>query len=319
MNTDTNGCVKSEFPGDIQLSSPSDPPQPQVVALGEVLWDVYGDSRRLGGAALNFGAHARRLGHPITLITAVGLDEPGQQAMEMIEALDLDTRLLQITSRHPTGAAEVRIASDGKPQFTIIRPAAYDAVDLTPAGLESLRSQNPAWVYYGTLFASTEAGKDVLLRLLSTLDRAFTFYDVNLRPGSDSAALVRQLLMHADVVKINEEELVRVAEFTGLPSEMEAFCREGASRYGWQAAAVTLGDRGCGILANGQYAEAVGHPVDVVDTVGAGDAFSAAFMHGISLGWPVEKIATFANRVGALVASRHGAIPEWTFEEALKL
>jgi fructokinase len=100
---------------------------------------------------------------------------------------------------------------------------------------------------------------------------------------------------------------------------VEAFCREGSALYGWQAVAVTLGDRGCAVLANGDYVEAGGHPVDVVDTVGAGDAFAAAFMHGLSRKWPATKIASFANRVGALVASRHGAIPDWSLEEAVKM
>ena len=82
---------------------------------------------------------------------------------------------------------------------------------------------------------------------------------------------------------------------------------------------MTLGERGCAILAGGRYVESAGHPVDVVDTVGAGDAFSAAFMHGLSLQWPASEIAYFSNRVGALVASRHGAIPDWTLEEAVSL
>ena len=130
---------------------------------------------------------------------------------------------------------------------------------------------------------------------------------------------MKQLLAHAGVVKLNEEELHRVHEFTGLPSGVEAFCCEGAARYGWQAVAVTLGDRGCAILANGQYAEAAARAVDVADTVGAGDAFAAAFMHGLSMNWPAAEIASFANRVGALVVSRRGAIPDWTLEEATKL
>jgi fructokinase len=145
------------------------------------------------------------------------------------------------------------------------------------------------------------------------------FYDVNLRPGSDSPDLVRELLQLADVVKLNEEELQRVHEFTGLPADVEAFCRKGSDRYGWRAVGVTLGERGCAILSGGQYVESVGHPVDVVDTVGAGDAFAAAFMHGLSQNWPAGEIGAFANRVGALVASRHGAIPDWTLEEAVSL
>jgi fructokinase len=148
---------------------------------------------------------------------------------------------------------------------------------------------------------------------------AKNFYDLNLRPGSDSPKLVCELLQSADVVKLNEEELQRVHEFSGLPLNVEAFCREGSARFGWQAVGVTLGDRGCAVLAGGHYVEAAVHPVEVVDTVGAGDAFAAAFMHGLSQNWPAAEIACFANRIGALVASRHGAIPDWTLEEAVKL
>jgi fructokinase len=118
-------------------------------------------------------------------------------------------------------------------------------------------------------------------------------------------------------VKLNEEELRRVHEYTGLPLSYETFCREAAARYGWKAVAVTLGARGCALLANEHYVEAVGPAVDVADPVGAGDAFAAAFMHGMSLNWAAAEIAAFANRVGGLVASREGAIPDWTFEEAV--
>jgi fructokinase len=294
-------------------------PLPHAVVLGEVLWDLFEHSRRLGGAPLNFGVHARRLGHPVTLISALGADEPGEQAAEMIAALDLDTRFLQKTSRFPTGTAQVQIEHSGVTQFTIPRPAAYDAVDLSAHDLELLEQDARGWFYYGTLFASTDPGKNVLHQILSALRGAAKFYDLNLRPGADSPQLVAELLQHADVVKLNEEELHRVREFSGLPLNVEAFCREGSARYGWQAVGVTLGDRGCAVLAGGHYVEAAVHSVNVVDTVGAGDAFAAAFMHGLSLNWPAADIACFANRVAALVASRHGAIPDWTLEEAVKL
>ena len=213
----------------------------------------------------------------------------------------------------------MQIGPGGKTQFSIKRPAAYDAVTLSDAEIELLRKEAPAWFYYGTLFASTVKGKELLHRLLEALGGAVKFYDLNLRPGADSPELVRELLQRADVVKLNEEEVQRVHEFTDLPLEVEAFCREGSARYGWRAAGVTLGERGCAILAGGQYVKSVGQPVAVVDTVGAGDAFAAAFMHGLSLNWPASEIAVFANRVGGLVASRHGAIPDWTLEEAVSL
>ena len=292
---------------------------PRAVVLGEVLWDLFEHSRRLGGAPLNFGVHARRLGHPVTLISALGADELGERAAEMIASLDLDTRLLQTASRFPIGAAQVQIGRGGVTQFTILRPAAYDAVDLSAHDLDLLQQCAPGWFYYGTLFASTHQGKKVLLQILRALRGSAKFYDLNLRRESDSPELVSELLQSADVVKLNEEELQRVHEFAGLPLNVEAFCREGSARYGWKAVGVTLGERGCAVLAGGQYARAPGHPVKVVDTVGAGDAFAAAFMHGLSLNWPASEIATVANRVGALVASRHGAIPDWTLEEAAKL
>jgi fructokinase len=319
VNADTNDCVRPDQSGNVKLSSQVGAPEQQVIVIGEVLWDLFAHARRLGGASLNFGVHARRLGHNVSLISAVGEDELGSQASEMIAALDLDTRFLQTTPRFSTGTANVLTGPGGTIRFTIQRPAAYDAVTLSAEDIARIQQEAPAWCYFGTLFASTAQGKEVLNRLLSALTGTTKFYDLNLRPGSDSADLVQELLQRADVVKLNEEELKRVHECTGLPLDVESFCRQGCDRYGWRAVGVTLGERGCAILASGQYVESVGHPVDVVDTVGAGDAFAAAFMHGLSLNLPAREIASFANRVGALVTSRHGAIPDWTLEEVVSL
>lgn len=266
---------------------------------------------------MNFGAHARRLGHEVCLISAVGVDELGRQAAARIAALQIDTTFLHAIPAFPTGTAIVELVSGDKALFTIRRPAAYDAMRISDNDIEKLRHGNPGWLYYGTLFASTPQGKATLERLVTTLDETVKFYDLNLRPGCDSPALVKQLLEWADVVKLNEEELHRVHEYTGLPSDPETFCREAAVRYGLKAVAVTLGARGCAILADGRFSEAAAQPVAVADPVGAGDAFSAAFMHGLSLNWPVAEIAAFANRVGALVASRDGAIPDWSLEEVV--
>jgi fructokinase len=288
------------------------------VVLGEVLWDLIDNTRRLGGAPLNFGAHIRRLGHPVTLVSAVGSDELGIQAAERIAALDINTRLLQHTNRFPTGTANVEVGPDGKTHFHIPRPAAYDAVELSAQDVVHLGQPAPGCLYFGTLFSSTPTGGQTLRQILAALPAALKFYDLNLRPGADCPKLVKELLTLADVVKLNEEELRHVHEFTGLPLEVEAFCRQSLARYEWRAVAVTLGDRGCAIYTGGEFVQAKGHAVDVVDTVGAGDAFAAALLHGLSQNWKASRIAEFANRVGALVASRHGAIPDWTLEEAVQ-
>ena len=169
---------------------------------------------------------------------------------------------------------------------------------------------NPTWLYYGTLFPSYPRSREVLLALVAVLPHAARFYDLNVRTGFDCASLVGDLLQSADVVKVNEEELQFVHDSLGLPVDPEGFCREGSARYHWRAACVTLGARGCAMLAGGDYVQAGGFPVDVADTVGAGDAFAAAFLHGLVANWPVAKIAEFSNRVGAFVASVHGAIPD---------
>jgi fructokinase len=288
-----------------------------VAAVGEVLWDVFPDSVRLGGAPLNFGVHARRLGHPVYLVSAVGSDDSGKQATRDIAALDLDTTFLQTSATLPTGTATVELSAES-PCFTIHRPAAYDGMQLADM-VEQLKSKSPDWLYFGTLFASMPQGRTFLDRLLDELDTVVKFYDLNLRPGADSPELVKHLLERADVVKLNEDELNRVHEFCSLPSSVEGFCREGAARYGWRAVAITLGARGCALLADGSYIEESGCSVQVADTVGAGDAFAAAFMHGLSLSRPLPEVAAFANRVGALVARRRGAIPDWTLEEAVYL
>ncbi len=288
-----------------------------VVVLGEVLWDLFENSRRLGGAPLNFAAHVQRLGCNPSVISGVGLDSLGEEAAAAIAALGLDTTFLQKTARYPTGTARVQLGPGDRTRFVIDRPAAYDAIQISDREAEQLIRLAPSWLYYGTLFASTPEGEAVLCQLLQALPAAARFYDLNLRPGCYSALLVKQLLAHANVLKLNEEELHSVHEFTGLPLSFEAFCREGSKRYGWRAVCVTLGARGCAMLACGAYVQADGYKVAVVDSVGAGDAFAAAFLHGLIRQWPVAKIAAFANRVGALVASRHGAIPEWSPEEAV--
>jgi fructokinase len=291
----------------------------RVLVLGEVLWDLFPASVRLGGAALNFAAHIKRLGHEPVLISAVGTDELGDQAIHAITTLGLDLSFLQKTERFKTGTAAVQLGPGDQTSFVIERPAAYDAVQLSDGDIEQIIKWKPEWLYYGTLFSSSVTGKDVLRRLLEALPQAKRFYDLNLRPGSDSPELVSELLRAANVIKLNEEELRSVHEFTQLPPETEAFCRAGAERFGWDAVCITLGARGCAMLAGEEYVEVNGHRVDVADTVGAGDAFAAAFMHGIVSNRPASEIAEFSNRVGALVASVHGAIPNWTIEEVVDL
>jgi fructokinase len=284
--------------------------------VGEVLWDVFPDSVRLGGAPLNFAVHAKRLGHYPILISSLGDDELGRKAACEIAAFGLDISMLRRSERFGTGTASVTVDDTGQPTFRIARPAAYDDLCLTSNELRMLSQLKPSWFYYGTLFPSTPNGKASLQQLLNALPNASRFYDVNLRSGFDSPELVAELIAAANVVKLNESEAHTLGSILGLPHELESFCRMGAERFGWCAVCITLGERGCAMFDRGRFVLSEGYAVQVADTVGAGDAFAAAFLHGLVNCWPVSDIAQFANRVAALVVGRPGAIPEWSIAEA---
>jgi fructokinase len=282
-----------------------------VLVAGEILWDWFPDSRHLGGAPLNFACFVKRLRHVPMLVSAVGVDPPGDEARAAIAALGLDTSFVRSTDRYGTGRATVRLGPGDETSFTIDRPAAYDAIELSTADTRALQAWEPTWLYYGTLLASCARGHAVLRDLLDALPHAARFYDLNLRPGFEAPPLVHELLQAADVVKLNARELSLVQQWFDLPSGREAFCRAAARRFQWRAASVTLGAGGCAMLVDGAYVEAPAAVVDVVDPVGAGDAFAAAFLHGINAAWPVDRIACAANEAGALAASARGAIPDF--------
>jgi fructokinase len=286
----------------------------KIAVIGEIIWDVFPDATFLGGAPLNFAVHTRRLGNEVVLVSAVGRDDLGREARSRIVGMGLDTSMIGVSPLE-TGTARVDLGPDGEPEFTIVRPAAYDDLNLTDDQLKCLADWAPWDIYFGTLFASSESGFKTLLQLFAAIPDARRFYDINLRPGSDSPDLVIELLSHANVVKLNESELDTVQQLTDLPDDPEGFCRVGAKRFGWEAACVTFGERGCAVWVGDGYAEAPGVRVAVADPVGAGDAFAAGFLHGLDSGWPAARIARLANRLGALVASRPGAIPDWRVEE----
>lgn len=283
----------------------------RLASLGEILWDVIGDKELLGGATFNFSIQLTRLGHDVAFLSAVGEDERGRRALHEARRLGLDTRFIRTVNGAPTGAVSVTVDAAGQPSYVLHRPAAYDFVSID---LDQLRP--PAWIYHGTLQLIEPRMRALLSRLTQTYPQAKRFYDINLRRDSYNVPLLMDLLHGANVVKLNEDEVIEMAKLTGTShASLEAFCREWAARHQWQAVCVTRGAHGCAILVNGAYAEIPGVPVKIADTVGAGDAFAAAFLHGLNAGWPPEQIGAFANRLGALVASRAGGVPHWSPEE----
>jgi fructokinase len=292
----------------------------RVVSVGEILWDVIGENEYLGGAPLNFAAHIQKLGHEVYPLSAVGADARGRRAIARLQDRGMSTEFVQVLPDKPTGTAEVELDMEGKPTFRIVRPVAYDCVDLSDDELNRIAKLKPDWIYLGTLYHMSAQALASTKKLLKALHRTQRFYDVNLREGHWSLATVEQLSALATVTKLSDSEAesldASVDASEGPGSSIENFCRRWSDRFGCKTMCVTFGERGCAMLKEGQYRQTPGYHVKVADTVGAGDAFSAAFVHGLSQGWDADRIGQCANAVGALVASRSGAIPDWSIAEA---
>jgi fructokinase len=292
----------------------------QIVSLGEVLWDVFDRNEFLGGAPLNFAANAQRLGNNVALLTAVGADERGTRALAEMKTLGLTTEFVQTDRDHATGTAIVHIDGEGNASYVIDRPAAFDCLHVDDALLAQLAALKPDWIYYGTLAQAREENEAILERIVKRIPEAKCFFDLNLRKGHWNLPLVHRLSTLATILKLNEDEAELLSTLTlGEGSfNLETFCRHWSHTHGMKTICVTLGSKGCAVFYGDRLETYEGIKVNVVDTVGAGDAFAAAFLHGFELGWPMERTAKFANAVGGLVASRAGATPAWTIEEALR-
>ncbi len=290
----------------------------RIVSVGEILWDVIGPKEHLGGAPLNFAAHAQKLGHEVFPLSAVGHDERGHRALDLIRRRGICTDFIRVLPDQPTGTAEVELDLDGKPTFRIVRPVAYDFVELSDSDIQAIANLDPQWVYVGTLFHTSNAALSSTLRLLQALPCARRFYDINLRDQNWNLTAIEQLSSKSTVVKLNDWEaecLDATFDVEGEHESVESFARRWADRFAVEIVCVTCGERGCSILRNGQLTQVPGFHVEIADTVGAGDAFAAGLVHGLSQGWEVQRIGRFANAVGAVVASKAGAIPEWNVDE----
>jgi len=287
-----------------------------IVSIGEVLWDLLPDGEYLGGAPFNFAANCARLGHRVLFLSAVGQDPLGQRTLEAIEASGVSSNLVSRVSEAGTGVVRVEFDTDGQPHYTINRPAAYDFLRLDKQALKSIVTRHPDFVYFGTLSELYENNQAAVIKLIDALPGSLCFYDVNLRKDSFNLGLLTQLMPRAQIVKMNEQETRVVQELFGTKAaNLEEFCWTYCRKFGWRAAWITLGPAGCAVFHDGKFAEVAGFPVATPNPVGAGDAFSAAVCHGILENWPVVRIAEFANKLGALIASQPGAVSAWSLQD----
>lgn len=282
---------------------------PLVLGLGEALWDCFGETKRPGGAPANVAFHATQLGMRGTVLSRVGVDAWGAELLDFLQSHGLDTDHVQRDDKHLTGKVTVHIAPGKGPSYTIHAPAAWDFLAFDAAWRNL--SREAAAVCFGTLAQRAPDSRATIARCLDEAAGALRVYDINLRPPHFERAWIEASLRRANVVKLNDEECALLDELLDIRAgSEEGFCRCLLADYGVDHVFVTRGSAGCLAVSAAGSVAVPGVPVEVADTVGAGDAFTAALIHGLLGGWPLEKTAAFANRVGGLVASYPGAMPE---------
>ena len=287
----------------------------RVLGVGELLWDLFPDGPRLGGAPFNVVANMRRLSHSAAFVTAVGDDELGRSAVAAVDELGVDTTFISVAPDLPTGTVAVTPDPVEGHRFTIGSPAAYASIGDADTLVTRLLDLVPEALVYGTLAQRSPAVRELTHRVATEIRPVKRLYDVNLRDGSWTGDLVLDLLRDATVVKLNGDEAVVLAGLLGSAATGRALATALAARYGIERLCITRGAAGATLLVGGDEYMVEGIEVDVADTVGAGDAFAAGLLHGLLRDDTPEVALAFANRLGALVASRAGALPAWSAAE----
>jgi fructokinase len=283
--------------------------QKMIVGLGELLWDMLPSGRQLGGAPTNFAYITNLLGDVGIPASRVGHDPLGDEAMQRLAELGVSAACVQQDTIYPTGTVKVEVDTSGQPRFDISEPVAWDFLQWTPAW-QQLAQQADA-VCYGSLAQRSPQSQSTIRSFLeATRPEAIRIFDVNLRQGFYTAQVLGESMKLATIVKLNHDELPVIMRLLEHENRGEkASAQRLLSFYDLKLVCLTRGNRGSLILSADEYSEHPGFKVKIADTVGAGDAFTAALVNGYLRGTSLGHINEAANRVGAWVASQSGATP----------
>jgi fructokinase len=281
----------------------------KIAGIGEVLWDVFPDGEQFGGAPANFACHCRALGARSYVISCIGNDARGDRAVEFLRNHGVGTSALAVSNSYETGTVIVTLDAAGQPSYEIREGVAWDQLPYSE-NLEAIASELDA-VCFGTLGQRSATSRKTIQKFLAvTRSNCLRVYDVNLRQSYWTEDVIRASLDLANVVKLNDEELQIVAPMHHLEGSVEAIIRSLLELYELKLIALTRGSRGSLIITPDAVSDVAGIEVAIADTVGAGDAFTAAMITGYLNDWSLEKTNQFANRVAAFVCSKIGAVPE---------
>ncbi|TXJ23190.1 MAG: carbohydrate kinase [Chitinophagaceae bacterium] len=286
-----------------------------IVCFGEILWDILPTEALPGGAPMNVAYHLHQLGEKPALLTRIGIDERGRELLNILQGKQIDTSHVQLDYDRPTGIVHATANAQGEMKYEIVSPAAWDYIVADEASVDLVKQAQ--YFIFGSLITREKSSREALLSLLEAAQTKVL--DINLRPPHYSRLIVEELLTKADIVKMNIAELELItgwfAEYNSTEERMELL----QERFNVPILIVTMGEEGAVINYKGKWYRHHGYKVVVADTIGSGDSFLAAFLSRIIAGELPDAALNFASGLGALVASRKGAWPDYHVEEIYHL
>lgn len=280
-----------------------------VVGMGEALWDVLPEGKKIGGAPANFAYHVSQFGLPSCVVSAVGDDALGKEIVENFTSKGLNQLIAEVP--YPTGTVQVEIDQAGIPQYDIKENVAWDNIPYTDS-LEALAKRTKA-VCFGSLAQRNVVSRETINRFLDAMpqsDDSLVVFDVNLRQGFYNKEILCNSMSRCNILKINDEELVTVSRMFGYPGiDLQDKCWILLGKYNLKMLILTCGINGSYVFTPGNVSFQPTPKVEVADTVGAGDSFTAAFISSILKGRSVQEAHSRAVRTSAYVCTRKGAMP----------
>lgn len=279
----------------------------KVAGIGEILWDMLPQGKQLGGAPANFAYHVCRLGGNGWAVSAISDDPLGNEINEILSTKNLHTALAEVSA--PTGTVQVTLDAAGVPSYDITENVAWDMIPFTPA-LEEMAKETEA-VCFGTLAQRSEISRNTIMKFISCMPAdSLKVYDINLRQNYYSEEIISRSLEVSDILKINDEELETVSALFGLEGSQTERCRALIERFSLKLVILTKGEKGSDVVTALAEHSVVPGKIEVADTVGAGDAFTAAFVVSYLRGESLADAHKKAGEVSSYVCTKSGAMPD---------